>query len=229
MKKIYYGNIQRQVTSLIPIIELYITLIKEIEQTKNKLNILPVELKSLKKQADLLNLKSAHKSADDLQPELEQTEFKLDSLVDDLDEVFINLVTFECKLKNIIALRERLEAIQEERINGLTPERIYKLLEKQKQRSEAMPSSLSSEDNNLIKQKLINFGNKLRDYHKDTLRKWLCHAFGDYPKGTLRDRKTAVSLAIIASLSLGWIAGYHSSTNVTLNDNETVETTQERN
>jgi hypothetical protein len=213
MKKIYYGNIQRQVTSLIPIIELNITLITAIEETKNKLNILPNELKSLKKQADLLNLKSAQKSADDLQSEFQQAEFKLDSLVDDLDEVFINLVTFECKLKNIIALRERLEAVQEERINGLTPERIYKLLEKQKQHSEAMRSGLSTEDNhtltkkdnNFLQQKLINLGNKLRD------------------------RQIAVSLAIIASLSLGWIAGYHSFTNVTLNDNGAVETTKKEN
>jgi hypothetical protein len=210
MKKIYYGNIQRQITSLIPLIELYITLLTEIELTKNKLNILPAELKSLKKQANFLSLKSDQKSADDLQPELQQAEFNLDSLVDDLDEILINLVTFECKLKNVIALKERLEALQEERINGLTPERIYKLLEKQKQRSETMPlglspennSTLTKKDNNFSRQKLINFGNKLRD------------------------RKIAVSLAIVVSISLGWIAGYSSATNDHFNDNKTVEAIQ---
>jgi hypothetical protein len=202
MKKIGYGNIQRQVTSLIPIIELYISLITDIEQTKNKLNILPAELKNLKKQSNLLNIQSWQKSANDLQPELQQTEFQLDSLVDDLDEVLINLVTFECKLKNVIALKERIEAIQEERINGLTPERIYKLLEKQKQQEEENNSTSPKKNNNITQQKLIKFGSKLRD------------------------RKTAVSFAIVVSLSLGWIAGYQAATNNQINENKTVEATQ---
>lgn len=201
MKKIGYGNIQRQVTSLIPIIELYISLITDIEQTKNKLNILPAELKNLKKQSNLLNIQSWQKSANDLQPELQQTEFQLDSLVDDLDEVLINLVTFECKLKNVIALKERIEAIQEERINGLTPERIYKLLEKQKQQEEENNSTSTKKNNNNTEQKLIKFG-------------------------SMRDRKIAVSFAIVASLSLGWIAGYQAATNNQINENKTVEATQ---
>jgi hypothetical protein len=39
----------------------------------------------------------------------------------------------------------------------------------------------------------------------------------------LRQPKVAVSIALFASLSLGWIAGYNSAINVDLNDNQAVE------
>ena len=44
-----------------------------------------------------------------------------------------------------------------------------------------------------------------------------------------REPKTAIVLVIITSLSLGWTVGYHSSTNLKLNDNQTVESTKKSN
>jgi hypothetical protein len=130
MKKICSKDIHRQITSLIPIIELCMTLTTSIERTNNKLNTLPEELEKLRKKANFLKSRSSEKPTLALLSQLEQTEFELDSLVDDLDRVLLDLIGFDRQLKNIIALKERLEAIQEERINGLTPERIYKLLAK---------------------------------------------------------------------------------------------------
>lgn len=207
MKKVCHKNIQRQVTSLIPIVELYITLIAEVEQTLAQLNVLPGELSNLQKQSNLLRLKSFQNSTstEDLELQLQQTEFILDSLVDDLDEVSTNLVTFESKLKDVIVLKERLEALQIERINGLTPERIYKLLEKHQQRSLQSDSVLTKKEPNTGWQKLGDLGHKLRE------------------------RKIVTTLAIVASLSLGWIGGYHSSINVNSNGDRTVETTEETN
>ena len=65
--------------------------------------------------------------------QLETTEFAIDSLVDDLEEVFAYLTSQNHKLNNFLALKERFEAVQEERIDGITPERIYNLLEKRQQ------------------------------------------------------------------------------------------------
>ncbi|MGF1539513.1 MAG: hypothetical protein ACFCU5_03525 [Pleurocapsa sp.] len=184
------------------------TLRSQVEQTNNKLNILPEELEKLRKKANFLKLKSGQKPSKSWQSELQQTEFELDSLVDDLDRVLIDLVSFDGKIKNIIALKERLEAIQEERIDGLTPERIYKLLEKQRVGSPQADNNsrgLAKHTNN-YRQKLIALGN------------------------IFRRPKIAVSIAILASLSLGWIAGYHSSmTNVRLNNDKAIEAMQESN
>ena len=210
MKKKCYRDIQRQVTCLIPIMEFCIALIAETELTKNKLNTLPKKLENLKKQLDSFNFKPSQNSIYTSPTQLREMEFKMDSLVDDIEVVFTSLAIFDSKLKNVIALKEKFEAIQQERIDGITPERVYKLLEKQ-QRSQ-YDSFISSSEipqnnfllsiNNKIWQKIFNF----------------CYKF---PK-----RKTVFSLAIIASLSLGWAAGYHSSINVRPSENETVEATK---
>ena len=184
MKKICHKNIQRHAASLIPITELYIASIADVEQINERLNILPAELEALQQQADILDLKSGRESTDDLASQLQQTEFILDSLVDDLDRVSTNFAAFEYKLKNIMALQERLEALQAERVYGLTPERIYKLLEKQRQKSLQVEKEPNKKEPNINWQKLQN----------------LRHGF--------TKRKLALTLAIIASLSLSWAGGY---------------------
>lgn len=212
MKKKCSEDLQRQLTSLIPIIEPCLSLTAEIELTKNKLALLPREVESLKKQANCLDRKSAQNNVPNSSTKLQEMEFKLDSLVDDLETVFVSLATFDNKLKNVVALKEKLEAVQEERIDKLTPERIYKLLEKQKRSPGEAPILLSELDNKIlssnsglnIKQKVINF-------------------FGD----RFCKRKTAVCLTIVASLFVGWFAGYQSSTNVRLDNNEAIEKSQE--
>jgi hypothetical protein len=204
MKKICSKDIHRQITSLIPIIELCMTLTTSIERTNNKLNTLPEELEKLRKQANFLKSRSSEKPTLALLSQLEQTEFELDSLVDDLDKILLDLIGFDRKLKNIIALKERLEAIQEERINGLTPERIYKLLERPRERSLQADSKNNS---------------KLKTEESDN---WKKKNLND----KLRHPKIAVSIALFAALSLGWMAGYHSSVNLELNNNKAVESTK---
>ena len=211
MKKKCYGDIQRQITALIPIVKLCITLTAEVEKTKKKLTILPQELENLTKQANYLLSKTSQKNGLNSFAELQEMEFRLDSFVDDLETVFSNLTVLDGNLKNVVSLKEKLEAIQEERIDGITPERIYKLLEKQ-QRSRHRNQVSSSEKpksnnflvniNNNIWQKIFKLGHRLRD------------------------PKVVFSLAIIASLSIGWTAGYHSSLGVSVSENETVEATK---
>lgn len=137
MKKIQHQNLQHQIANLITIIELYLPVIEEIEKTQNKLSFLPNELEKLQKLSANLKEEAANKTevaTSDSQLDLppNETEYYLDSLVNDLEGVFIYLNTFENKLKNILVLEERLEALQEERIKGITPERISKLLEQQR-------------------------------------------------------------------------------------------------
>lgn len=131
-------DLQRQLADLIPIIELCIPIIKDTNETKIKLLSLSIELEKTKKHAEKLQTKAFleddEKSArHSTNTQLETTEFAIDSLVDDLEEVFAYLNSQNHKLNNFLALKERFEAVQEERIDGITPERIYNLLEKKQQ------------------------------------------------------------------------------------------------
>lgn len=137
MKQNQRKNTQRQIADLIPIIELCLPLIKKLNTTQDKLKFLPTELELLQNQAKLIDLEMSleeNRSVDsDSQLISETNEFELDSIVNDLEGIFIYLTTLDDGLKNLLALKERLEAIQEERIDSLTPERVYKLLEKQQE------------------------------------------------------------------------------------------------
>lgn len=133
-------NLQRQIADLIPLLEICLPLIKQIDRTQGKLKLLPVELEQLKEYAELLNLKpslekpqNSDSAESSLRSPIEATHYKLDSIVDDLEGILVYLTNLDCQLKNVLALKERLEAVQEERIDGITPDRIYKLLEKQQQ------------------------------------------------------------------------------------------------
>ena len=131
-------DLQRQLADLIPIIELCIPIIEDTNETKIKLLSLSIELEKIKEHAEKLQSKASsednEKSAcHSTNTQLETTEFAIDSLVDDLEEVFVYLNSQNHKLNNFLALKERFEAVQEERIDGITPERIYNLLEKRQQ------------------------------------------------------------------------------------------------
>ena len=192
MKQTRHKNLQRQINNLIPLIELYLPLVAKIKQTQGKLNFLPEELKSLKEQAESFKLESRAIATSDSELEIEKAEFKIDSLVDDLEKTLVHLTTLDCDIKNLLVLKERIEAIQEERIEGITPERIYKLLEKQQ------PLSQFSQDPTLIrkqntslkqpswKQKIFNYSSNIGN-------------------------KTIATGLIVISLSCGWIAGFYSS------------------
>lgn len=164
MKKNQRKNTQRQIADLIPIIELCLPLIKKLNQTQGKLKFLPTELELLKNQAKLLDLEmSLEQSKDspnsDSRLTSKTSEFELDSIVNDLEGIFVYLTTLDDGLKNLLALKEHLEAIQEERIESLTPERVYKLLEKQQenlQNKVDRQSSIKSNHLQKIWQKTIN-------------------------------------------------------------------------
>lgn len=164
MKQNQRKNTQRQIADLIPIIELCLPLIKKLNATQNKLKFLPTELELLQNQAKLIDLEMSleeSRSADSVsQPISETNEFELDSIVNDLEGIFIYLTTLDNGLKNLLALKERLEAIQEERIDSLTPERVYKLLEKQQENLQNQTNLQSGSKSNRFQkvwQKIIDY------------------------------------------------------------------------
>ena len=134
-------DLQRQLADLIPIIELCIPIIEDTNETKIKLLSLSIELEKIKEHAEKLQTKTSLEDNDksaihSTNAQLKTTEFAIDSLVDDLEEVFVYLTSQNHKLNNFLALKERFEAVQEERIDGITPERIYNLLEKRQLQQE---------------------------------------------------------------------------------------------
>ena len=123
-------------------------------------------------------------------------------MVDDLDRVSTNFAAFEYKLKNIMVLKQRLEALPAERVHGLTPERIYKLLEKERQKLSPAENTSGKKTQKFSWRKLINLG----------------FGFGD--------PKLAVLIAVVASLSLSWLGGY-SFGKLQETDSKTVETVKQ--
>ena len=157
-------NIQRQIADLIPIIEHCLPLIERAEQMQEKLKSLPTDLEQIKKFTYFLKLETYQQSKNSTENSsfisTETTEYKLDSLVDDLEEILTYLASIEYQINNVLALKERLEATQEERIDGITPERIYKLLEKQRATVEETTNHQSSIKANRLQktwQKIVNY------------------------------------------------------------------------
>lgn len=156
MKKISHQDFKRQITNLIPIVEMYIPLIEEVEKSQKKLNTLPSQLEKLKQRLELLKHESSSANSYNSSSQIQETEFELDFLVDDLEGILVHLTSFDCQLKNLVALKERLEAVQEERIGGFTPERIYRILERRQQLLDDKPLTRT---NNLLNlwQKIVNY------------------------------------------------------------------------
>ncbi|WP_319422621.1 hypothetical protein [Pleurocapsa sp. FMAR1] len=207
MKKIRHQDLQRQIVNLISIVEMYIPLIEEIDKSKNKLSALPTELDSLKQQLEFLKLQSSQTNFYDSQNSIlpspiKETDIKLDFLVDDLEGIFVYLTTFESKLKNIIVLKERLEAVQEERIGGFTPERIYRLLERKDQ---------SSQHDNIPS-------------HKNFRSQSLWQKIANYKYS----KKLAIGTALISgTILLFSMVSYSSMNQQSINDNTTQEIKQQ--
>ena len=213
MKKTCHENLQRQIDSLISLMELCLPFVEKIKRTENKLDRLPHELEFLKQQAELLENKSSlsavlSSSSSSLEAKIQETEFKIDFLVDDLEEILVDFAALDIDLKNLLTIGEKLEAIQEERIDNITSERIYKLLEKQQDLAKASSQSSLSKKSPFNWRK--NWKQKIATYYE-----------------RLNHQKTALSLAILVSLSLGWLSGYASSSNSQLNEIEVIEETIE--
>ena len=160
MKETSHKNTQRQIANLIPTIELLLPLLEEVNKTQNSLSTLPNELKYLKEQEQYFKLKAFSPDLDmrHVAKELlhsacnlktEDTEIKLDFLVSNLEDTLLNLLVLKERISDLVVLRERVEALQEERLDNITPERIYKLLEQQHNFSSC--SEKSSTNGNPVK------------------------------------------------------------------------------
>ena len=121
-----HHNLQQQTEDLMMIIEHFLALLEKINRMQDNLQSLPAELDKLKACADILKLESSQKSS----IPTKAIELKLDIVTDNLEITLNNLATVEYQINNALALKERLEAIQEARISTLTPERIHNLLTK---------------------------------------------------------------------------------------------------
>jgi hypothetical protein len=200
MNKVSQISLQRQVGNLISIVEICLPIVEKIKQTQGELDCLPYELDCLKQQAEFLRLglspNTSSSSLSYLEFDINQTEFHLDALVDDLERILANLAFLDLDIRNLLVLKEKLEAIQEERIYEITPERIYKLLEKQQQ---TLPKSQA----NFISSK--KHSHKICFWHQDWKQK-----ITDYRK-KIDNKKIVMGLVIFASLSVGWVGGYYSS------------------
>ncbi len=220
-KKTSPKNIQRQIANLIPLIELCLAFAKEANKAQDKLNALPERMERLKKQAKLLENEIStqgylNSSMVELQvgsfeglpfrsaarSQIEETETELDFLVNDLDKVLVDLTGFKYRISNLIVLRERVEALQEERLENITPERIDKLLAKQQQQ-------LWSESNSkqTPKQRLQKLGQKI--------------------VGDRRYRQLATSTAIAAGLILCLSAVSYTSTKYQIIERDNIQPSQE--
>ena len=204
-------DLERQITDLIPIIEPCLSIIEDTNETKIKLLSLSIELKKIKKHAKNLKTKASSKAVKKLDDystntQLKTTEFAIDSLVDDLEEVFAHLSRQNHKLNNFLALKERFEAFQEERIDGITPERIYKLLKKQQLQQLQNENTEPTVKAGLLQQvwqKIVNY----RDSKK-------------------RAKTTAITTGIILVFSIIYYSSieYHAANENTLKENKEVNT-----
>ena len=221
MKKTQYEQ-QRQIANLIPIVELCIPLIEKLDRTKGKLSLLPRELESLQEKARFIeqytsevnfqtlssySTRSSILQQNDLdrssklipRSQAEETELELDYVVNHLDEILAYLTNFKQEIDNIVVLKERLEALQEARLESITPERIYVLLEKQKSAALDRETTHSS-----------SHWQKLRD------------KIAGYPKFDKLVKTTAIAVGIISCFS---IISYYSAKDRQQEQN-TIEETQ---
>ena len=98
----------------------------------------------MKQKLEFLKLESSTTISDASLSQVREKELDvdLDFLVDDLEEILVHFTSFDRQVKNAIASKERLEAIQTERINGFTPERFYKILQRRQQLSSNFPDNI---------------------------------------------------------------------------------------
>ena len=198
MKETRYKNVHRQITNLISLIELYLPFAAEINNTKERLNFLPSKLEYLKQQAEYLKQQTSysvntrdftpysdrqHRANGYSQLEIEDTELELDFLVTNLEDTLIYLEFLKNRIGDLVVLRERVEALQEERLVGITPERIYKLIEKQQLEDSLDLNDKSSEERNYFKK--------------------IWHKIADYKYSKKIAKSTAIAAGIIFCFSVG--------------------------
>lgn len=192
MKNLRRQNLQRQIKSLIPIVERCLPVAEEMTKTQEEFGTLPEDLEYLKRQIEAFGRDESsivlNRSPSFIQQESE-IELNLDVLITNLEETFLRLAIVKHKIDDLIVLRERLEALQEERIDCLTPERIYELIEIQRQKTQVCDRNKTSTTGDRFAKLRQNFANYR---HKNLV---LCGVF------------------VISSL-LGWSAFNYSSTNV---------------
>ena len=221
MNKTQYEH-QRQIANLIPIIELCLPLIEKLDRTKGKLSLLPRELESLqekarsieqfKSQIDFQTLSSYSTRSSIVQQndrdrsskliprsQAEETELELDYVVNYLDEILAYLTNFKQEIDNIVVLKERLEALQEARLDSITTERICLLLETQKSAELERETTRSS-----------GYWQKLRG------------KIASYPKTSKLVKNTAIAVGLISWFS---IISYYSAKDGQVEQN-TVEQTE---
>lgn len=226
MKETSYKNVHRQITNLISLIELCLPFTEEINQTKARLNFLPGKLEYLKRQAEYLNEKISY-SVDtkdsisiyysdrvaEAKPhrvsiansyslwEIEDAELELDFLVTNLEDTLNYLERLKKQIEDLVVLKERVEALQEERLVGITPERIYKLIEKQQLESLALNDKSSAKRNYFAR---------------------IRHKIADYKYSKKIAKTTAIAAGVVLCFSLG----SYSSIRYQINENNTVKTEQ---
>ena len=214
MKETRYKNVHRQITNLISLIELCLPFTEEISNTKERLNFLPSKLEYLKKQAECLKQKTSssvntgdstysndrsNKANSYSQLEIENTELELDFLVTSLEDTLIYLEHLKKQIGDLVVLKERVEALQEERLLGITPERIYKLIEKQQlENSQDLNDKSSAEKNNF---------------------KRIWQKIADYKYSKRITKTTAIAGGVILCFSLG----SYSSMRYQIKENNTVQ------
>jgi hypothetical protein len=114
-------QLQTAIDNLSLILKLWIPVLAEIKKMNQALETLPNNLTILQSQINKLNLANANLKKNSLSPErLEQIcqlqgfELKLQALSNNLDGELPQLVKLEKQIGNLIALKERVEALQEQ-------------------------------------------------------------------------------------------------------------------
>lgn len=214
MKETRYKNVHRQITNVISLIELCLPFTEEIDRTKERLNFLPGKLEYLKKQAEYLkqktsssiNTKDSTPYSDRLdrvnsysQLEIENTELELDFLVTNLEDTLVYLELLKDRIGDLVVLKERVEALQEERLVGITPERIYRLIEKQQLKNSLALNDKSTEERN--------------PFHK------IWHKITEYKYSKKIVKSTAIAAGVILCFSLG----SYSSIRYQIDENNTLQ------
>ena len=217
MKETSYKNVHRQITNLISLIELCIPFTEEIDRTKVRLNFLPSKLEYLKKQAEYLKEKTSYSvnTKDSIDHsdraiiadsynlwEIENTELELDFLVTSLEDTLNYLESLKKQIEDLVVLKERVEALQEERLIGITPERIYKLMEKQRLENSKNLNDESSAPKNYFER--------------------IRHKISDHKYSKTIAKTTAIAAGIILCFSVG----SYSSIKYQLNESNTVQSEQ---
>ena len=123
MKNLNHKSLQFQIENLIPILELWIALLEETHKTQRNLEELPAHLEYLKQQINVVKLNKSRASASH-QPKIsefesQEVDFKLKTLLNNLEAKLPQLITMDKKINDLVALRERLEALQERELEPI--------------------------------------------------------------------------------------------------------------